>query len=516
MWIATSDVMRFRSLLLLSLPLAAVLVVSPASAQTPPPETFTEEMEVREIGLVVELPESVSRLRELALDAGDLLVSVDGRLQPASRLLPLGSFRSRDDRTDWTVAVYVDEVLAPPDTVFYAALALAKRAERLAGMGEVEVAVAAPGTRVELAPSREPLRIGQVLSDLVARAGRRRDAAAAQASAPDVAALRRQHDRLLTWMSAPRPPGPRVLFLIADGFPVTPEEMRDLETGAVTDASGRAAVILETARMLAAYGWITVPMPFREPTEEERWEPAQTDSDLDRFRIDHQGASRHSSAVPPVSTYPKRPPSPFRWEAAVNLQIRPDLSSLRALVPPTAGELVGMEPLLDPVLDDLEGRWQLWFQAPLRSDGREQPLRVHLRNGTELRTRTWIRSSTPDEVAAARLRTLLLAGRSEPGTLPLRLDRGVSPAGRLDLRLLVDPFQSSGPVAAGPVRVSWAFVVGESEPVVHHEQVAGIAETGEGWSHPLTLEVPAGARRLVVAVDDLARERWSGAVLDLP
>lgn len=510
--------MRLRPRLLLSLPvfpiLAAFLLLTPARAQTRPPETFTEEMEVREIGLVVELPESVSRLRELVLDAGDLLVSVDGRLQPASRLLPLGSFRN--DRTDWSVAIYVDEVLAPPDTVFYAALALAKRAERLADMGDVEVAVAAPGTRIELPPGREPLRIGEVLSNVVAWAGQRRDSSAAsKVPAPDVAALRRQHDRLLTWMSAPRPPGPRVLFLIADGFPVTAEEMRDLEAGVAADTSGRAAVILETARMLAAYGWITVPMPFREPTQEERWEPARPDSDLDRFRVDHQGGSPRSSGVPPVSTFPKHAPSPFRWEAAIDLQIRPELSPLRALVPPTAGELVGIEPLLDPVLDDLAGRWQLWFQAPLRSDGREQPLRVRLRNGTELRTRTWIRSSTPDEVAAARLRTLLLSGRSEPGTLPLQVERREGQANRMDLRLTVAPFQSPGPVASGPVRVSWAFQVGEGEPVIHHEQVAGISEPGQGWSHPLTLEVPAGARRLVVAVDDLARERWSGTVLDL-
>jgi hypothetical protein len=510
------------SRLLLSLLLLSGLLLSPAQAQTPPPETFTEEMEVREIGLVVELPESVSRLREMSLDAGDLLVSVDGRLQPASRLLPLGSFRSdRSERTDWSVAIYVDEVLAPPDTVFYAALALAKRAERLAGMGDVEVAVAAPGTRVELAPSRETLRIGEVLSGVVARAGQRRDSSgASEVPAPDVAALRRQHDRLLTWMSAPRPPGPRVLFLIADGFPVTAEEMRDLEAGSARDTSGRAAVILETARMLAAYGWITVPMPLREPAQEEPWEPAQPDGDLDRFRVDHQGGSPRSSGVPPVTTYPKRAPSPFRWEAAVSLQIRPDLSPLRALVPPTAGELVGIEPLLDPVLDDLAGRWQLWFQAPLRSDGREQPLRVRLRDGTELRTRTWIRSSTPEEIATARLRTLLLSGRSEPGTLPLRVERKAGPGNPLgnplDLRLAVAPFQSSGPVASGPVRVSWAFQIGEGEPVVHHEQVAGISESGQGWSHPLSLEVPAGARRLVVAVDDLARERWSGAVLDLP
>lgn len=499
---------------LLSIPLLLALLAGAAPAQPPPPDTFAEEMEVREIGLIVEMPGSSSLLRELTLDPGDVLVSVDGTSRPASRL-------SSEAPSDWTVAVYVDEVLAPAETVFYAALALSRRAERLAGMGTVEIAVADPGPAAEMAPSREPLRISQALTDLSGRARVRRDGAE-RTLAPDTETLRRQCDRLIAWMSAPRPPGPRVLFLVADGFPVSAEEVQALERGATESSSGRAAILLETARLLASYGWITIPLPLRETREEQAMAPSRPDSDLDRFRVDHQGASEHSSAVPPVIGFHKSPPSKFRWEAAIDLQIQPDLSPLRTLVAATGGKLVGLEALLDPALDNLAGRWQLWFQTPEPNLGQARPLQVRLRNGSTLRTRAWIRSSTPEEVASARVRALLLTavGRTEGslrpgGSLPLRVDRR-SEDGRLVLDLAVPPFESPGPVSAGPVRVSWAFTDEEGEPQVLHEMAPGIAQPGQGWKRTLTFAIPRGARRVAVAVDDLARERWGGAVLQIP
>ena len=499
---------RLAALLALAV-LPAGLILAQGAPQNRPREsrTFSEELEVREVGLIVEIPESFSVVRQLFLDPGDVLVTVDGLLQPATRM-------SGETPPDWSVAVYVDETLAPPDTVFHATLALAKRAEQLVRLGTVEVTVADPGPHPELAPSREALRIRQALSDLAGRAWLRPDNRVKERSAPDAEILRRQCDRLIAWASEPRPPGPRILFLVADGFAVSPEEQKALETGSVAlmepAASGRVAALQETARMLAAYGWITVPLPLRETREAEEMAPADPNPEIDEFRVEHSGANnKHSSGVPPPAVFHRPAASPFRWEAAVALQIEPDLSPLRALAAPTAGKLVGLEALLDPVLDDLAGRWQLWFQAPEPNLGRARPVEVRLRNGRRLRTRAWLRSSTPEEAAAARVRTLLLSAAGHPeGTLPLGITRSVS-EGRLVLGLTVAAFEDSAPIAPGPVRTSWAFA-DEEEPRVHHEMVPGIAHPGQGWSHTLTLAVPPGARRLAVAVDDLARERWSG------
>lgn len=489
-------------------PLFAVLALAlPALvlAQGPPQSpAFTEEMEVREIGLLVEAPQSL--LKQITADPEDVLISVDGVLRPATRMID-------EAAADWNVAIYVDNVLAPPETVFYATLALARRSERLARLGAVEVMVADPGPRLELAPNREAPRLHQALSDLAGRARIRRDGTETIRSDPDAATLRRQCDRLIAWASAPRPPGPRVLFLVADGFAITPEEQKALEADGEVAATGRPAILHETARMLAAYGWITIPLPLRERREAEAMEPARPDSDLDRFRMGSGGGTL-SNGIPPVTQFPKRAPSPFRWEAAITLQIEPDLSPLRALVSSTAGKLVGLDALLDPALDNLTGRWQLWFQAREPNEGRARPVEVRLRDGTPLRTRAWLRSSTPEEAASARVRALLLSatGRQE-GTLPLQIDPKADP-GRLVLRLTVAPFEDAGPVAPGPVRISWAFA-DEQGPQVHHEMAPGIRKPGQGWSHTLTIPIPPGAGRLAVAVDDLARERWSGTVLNL-
>jgi hypothetical protein len=304
---------------------------------------------------------------------------------------------------------------------------------------------------------------------------------------------------------------------VADGFPVSPEEQRALGADGAAAASGRAAILHETARLLAAYGWITVPLPLREAREGEALIPANPQSDLERFRSGHSGGSQRGkrmSGFPPVIDLPRPAPSPFRWDAAIALQIEPSLAPLRALVAPTGGKLVGLDALLDPLLDNLAGRWQLWFQAPELNGGRARAIEVRLRNGTTLRTRTWLRSSTPEEAAAARVRALLLSATGRPeGTLPLQIDRQAD-QGRLALRLTVAPFEGSGPVAPGPVRISWAFA-DEGEPQVHHEIAAGIARPAEGWSHTLQLTIPPGAWRVAVAVDDLARERWSGINLSL-
>ncbi|HKH50086.1 MAG TPA: hypothetical protein VKM72_36000, partial [Thermoanaerobaculia bacterium] len=130
--------------------------------------------------------------------------------------------------------------------------------------------------------------------------------------------------------------------------------------------------------------------------------------------------------------------------------------------------------------------------------------------------RAWLRSSTPEEAAAARVRTLLLSATGrQTGTLPLRIEPSTTD-GRLVLRLTVAPREDSGPVAPGPLRVSWAFAADEGTPQVHHEMAPGIERPGQGWSHTLSLNVPPGIHRLAVAVDDLARERWSGLVVTPP
>jgi hypothetical protein len=401
------------------------------------------------------------------------------------------------DFVPWSAVVWIDEALAEPETVFVATLALARQASRLAQLGSVEVVVASPEPEIEAAATRETRRLEQVLADLAGRARVKRDRAAARprehpgvSSRPDTSTLRHQLDRLLVHLAGRRDPGPRLLFLVADGFTVTPHESRAFETGAADPAAGaRAAVIQDAARLLAAYGWTVVALPLR---REGPGREHQKSSDVDRFRANTRWSDT-SSSVPPIVGSRRPKDSTLDWDGALRALVQTDLSPLRALSDATAGSLVAQDALLPAALDRLAERRHLYYQTQMPVDGQLHAVEVRLRNGSPLRSRRWMRSSTPEGLAEARLR-LLLAGELLPESLPLTVERAAG-----GLELTISPFSSPDPVTPGPVRISLAC-----SGQVRHETAPGIEAPGKGWSHTLAPDCTPTA----VLVEDLARERW--------
>lgn len=452
------------------------------------PESFEDKLFVREVELVFEIPEP-TLLHPLPPEEDDLLVVEDGMVRPVTNA---GSV----EQPAWRSVIWIDEALSGPETVFVATLALAQQSSRLVGMGSVEVVLAGPKPEIEVPATREPLRLRQALSDIAGQARVERDRAATRpeersgvSSRPDSATLRRQLDRLLVHLAGRRDPGPRLLFLVADGFVVTPRESKAFESGTPDAAAGeRAAVIQDAARLLAAYGWTTVALPLRkeEPGEEHR-----SSSDVDRFRVNTGDWGDNNPSVPPVIA--PRPPksSNLNWEGALRALMEPDLSPLRALTDTTAGTLVAQDSLLPAALDRLGDRWHLYYQTQLPADGQLRPVEIRLRNGTPLRSRRWVRSSTPEGLAEARLR-LLMAGERLPETLPLTVERTQG-----GLKLTIAPFTSPGPVVAGPIRISLI-----QDGQVRHETAPGIEAPAKGWTHTI-----AGLADALL-VEDLARERW--------
>ncbi|MEA2561464.1 MAG: hypothetical protein QOH06_2968 [Acidobacteriota bacterium] len=489
--------------------LLPLFVCLAAAAVAQRPETFEDKLFVREVELVFEAPD-LTLLHPFPPDEDDLLVIEDGLARP---VIKAGSVDDPTTRTalrkegfdvaPWNAVVWVDEALAQPETVFVATLALAQQASSLTELGSVEVVVAGPEPEIEVASTRETRRLEQVLADLAGKARVERDRASSRpwehsgvSSRSDTSTLRRQLDRLLVHLAGKRDPGPRLLFLVADGFAVTPHESRVFETGTADPAAGeRAAVIHDAARLLAAYGWVTVALPLRKegPGEEHRGS-----SDVDRFRA-NTGPSSHSSSVPPVMAPGRPKDSNLNWEGALRALIQPDLSPLRALVDTTAGTLVAQDALLPSALEKLGERWHLYYQTQMPMDGQLRPVEVRLRNGTALRSRRWVRSSTPEGLADARLR-LLLSGEHLPESLPLTVEP--APAG---LKLTVAPFSSPDPVTPGPVRISLACA-----GTVQHQIAPGIDAPDKGWSHILATTCPPEA----LLVEDLARERWRAVRLD--
>lgn len=498
-----------------ALALLALVCLAVAGDGTAQRRAFEERVAVREVELVFERPD-LPRLRFGTFGPEDLIVTEDGLVRPVTKVgsiedATVRSWLRREEAIDvppWTAVVWIDRTLAAPETVFLATLSLAQNAEDLARLGPVEVVVADPAIAVVAGATREPRRLEQVLSEVAGEARIERDRAAGSQEAaapppPDAEALRRQLDRLLVHLAGRTAAGPKLLFLVAGGFGVSPTEARAYETGRIAPDSGaRAEEILETSRLLAGYGWVTVVLPMSKGGlgKEDR-----SPSDVDRFRTDTGNWGSTNNSVPPVIP-PKAPrDSRLKWDAILDSAIRLDLSPLRALAGPTGGTLVPREEVLPATLTALGARWHLYYQTQMPLDGRLRPVSVRLRTGATVRTRQWVRSSTPDGIAEARLRRLL-AGEELPGTLPL--DTAVEENG---LRMTVGAFLAPEPAVAGPVRVTVACEASGGPPVFRHELLPGIDAPAQGWSGEVS---PSSCSRpLAVLVEDLARERWQAVRL---
>lgn len=474
--------------------LLAALLAAPGVAQ--PPETFSEQVFVREMELVADLPDV---LQDNGFAPGDFQVLVDGQPREVTRVEPVADAA---DPRPWSVVVYVDEVLASPGTVFYAGLALAEQAAGLTGLGNVEVVTAGSDPVVALPATREARPVDEVLTGLSAKARVERDQGLKR---PDLPAAR-QLEKLVAFLTARRATGPRVLFLVADGFGVTAEESALLEgKSAATPLPGSPiAAFRDTARLLAAYGWVTVPVPLR---KEGLGLPHSTVSDVDRIR-----ASTEGYGMPPVILIPRRSTS-LAYEGVIDVLVEPQTAPLRALARPTTGTVVGYDVQLGPLLDDLSRRWRVWVAAPDTVDGRVLPVEVRIPGRSkDVRAQEWVRSGTPEGVAEARLRNLL-AGEPPAGGLPLEVEVRDAAPSALEIRLAAAPFKAAGPSTPGPVRISYAFAAGDGSVHVRHRLVPAEGVAERGWSHTAREELPAGTRKVAVVVEDLSTETWNGRAL---
>lgn len=476
--------------------LALLLAAWPAVLAAQPPETFSEQVFVREMELIVDLPDV---LQDNGWRPGDFQVLVDGQPREVTRVEPVADAA---DPRPWTVVVYVDEVLASPGTVFYAGLSLAGHASALTGLGDVEVVKAGSDPAVVLPATRETTRVDEVLTDLSGKARVERDQGLKRPALP----ASRQLEKLVAFLTARRVTGPRVLFLVADGIAVTPQESALLEgesAGAPAPGSP-AAAFRETARLLSAYGWVTVAVPLR---KEGLGRGHSTMSDVNRTRMN----SRSPSEPPVILPSPRQ--TPLAYEGVIDILVEPQTAALRALARPTTGTVVGYDVQLGPLVSDLSRRWRIWVAAPDTVDGRVRPVEVRLPGRSkDVRAQEWVRSSTPEGVAEARLRNLL-AGEPPGGGLPLEAAaREVAPSA-LEVRITTAPYKAGSLATPGPVRISYAFAGADETVLIRHELVTAGEVAERGFSHTARVDLPPGTRKVAVAVEDLSTETWNGRML---
>jgi hypothetical protein len=519
-------------------PLGGAAAATPAGTAEAKPESFAEKVLVREIEVVVELPDSLRESRRRSLGPQDFEVLEDGHFRQVVKASAIAA----GEAGPWHLVLYFDRMLADADTVFITANALAQQSVQLTGLGSVDLVIADPQPRLALAESRDPKALEQALVDLAAQAQRQRDAASpgqgaaaararkpgpaetqrqtqaqpgprgrqeaaprrgqATPGAPEPEVVRRQEDRLVSLVAGRPGSGPRALVLVANGF--------DTSSSGDGADSAAAAVAEEPARTLAAYGWITIAAPMR---RQELGIEHREMTDLERIRQSNAGREAPGSTLPPEILPQAAPDSRLKYEGVISLFVEPGSATLNAMVSATAGTVVGYPGQLAAALSGLAKRWDLFYLAPDPADGRPRPVEVRLSPGaTALRAPVWRRSSTTDEVSAARLRQLL-AGGADRGTLALQARPA---ADRRSLQLTVGAFSTGDSFAPGPYRLSLAFAgPGIPRPAVQHRLLAGAGLTEKGWTETLKLDIPPGARRVGVAVEDLAHQIWGATAVDL-
>ena len=242
--------MRSAAVLIL---VAAAATALPAQEPPPPDRTFTDEIDVAESSVVVELPR-LGKVSPSEFEPDDFIVEVDGRRR---RVVGVSALDLKSNPRP--VLVYVDSVLSKPETVRVSAEALARQARPLTALGPVEIVVddgLPGGVEQRLTPSRAPRGVAAAL-EKVAGEGLGRDAYFESENRPaglstyaDV--VRGSADRLLAEAIPRCGDPPCFLFWLSDGFPAVDEE------------GERAADDL--AAGLSSHGWIVVAMALHIPT----------------------------------------------------------------------------------------------------------------------------------------------------------------------------------------------------------------------------------------------------------
>lgn len=344
---------------------AALLLISLTGAagfaQTPP-ETFGEEVVVRETSVVALPPSGGAEVPAAAA----MTVEVAGLAQQVTRVEKV----LEGDRGDWHFVIYLDPRLAGARTRYLTSLALAQRAESLAAMGTVEVLVAEV-TKPALVRTDSWQRIEAAL---LSQALETRHRLARGAEATERPGWDLFSDRLELLLEAleGRGAGPRALFLPSDGL----------------YSMAGSAELQRVARVLAGAGWVVVPMPWTEEPNEssaarlgefESWKQGAEGRDgsanTQRYVIDLGRVVRHLRGAGD---------SP-RSEGG---EMEAQLVALQTLAGPTSGLLAGRDGELRAALSNLARRWRVWFQIAPSGEGVPQALKIEL-DGERLDAPAW-------------------------------------------------------------------------------------------------------------------------------
>lgn len=423
----------------------------------------------------------------------------------------------------WRVVVYVDRILAGTRSVRGAAGLLAAQARELTALGPVEVVIAEPEPRPALLPTRDPAALDEALSRLLltgdgrddlrllrqrfldevgAPTDRPQDQAERleEAIAAEARLAGHQQDVLLEWLADARgQDGPRVLFLVSDGFDVDPrapylnritDEARRSALGAGLPDPGLAERSRELARSAAALGWTVLPMPVGDEKlpELRRWRTQSTQEVPIGVVVTPGRKKEEAPAMPtlPELTDPRAP--------------------LAALAEETGGEVLTTPSATLSAIARLRSRVWVRYEAPTQVDGVLRPVEVRVASAAKTKAGRWSGPAVPDVVAARRAQRLLAEEEDEENlTATATLRQVVDPSGVasrvLELR----------PEVPASQRLTLSFPSGSGSTTT--QRLLSPADLGEDGAWRVPLALPAGVDRIAVVLDDPEGGPWGSRLL---
>lgn len=510
----------------------AALLWLPATlqAQDPPGATFEDDARVTAVGLVVSAT-NVTGAAVPALKPTDLLLKEGETALPVLSVVPVGTAEKAEP---WRVVLYVDRNLADPARLAAAALSLGEQAKNLLALGTLEIWAADSSPEILLSPTRDSELVSTALARLMleveaedelaslrrgvleALAGTSKEKGAsdmpgvqlvAGAVAEEQAIVERSQDALLTW--AAREPGgsPRLLLLVGAGYDLDPAAFYRQKAGASAQGltgPSLAASAQRFAETLAAYGWVVCPLTYTEASAG----PSSTSQQFQQFRNTGLFGNKQQAA-PVVGGTVQLKGRGDRDKPEPPLLLSP-LVPQGLLAAESGGRLVEKVADLPDLLLSLTGRHYIQFQVDRALDGQIRPLNLSAsKSGIRVQGAKWVRSSTPDAVAEARVRRIV-TGEPEMGELALsaRLQGGKSgEASTLVLRLDLTSSQRFS-AERSTLRLTVAAGIEDGPARFTHHLLAGQKLTGALWSHDLPVELSGEEEWLVVLVEDLATGVW--------
>lgn len=488
---------RTTPLALVALLLAGGAPTSPLAAATPPgdkpaqEERFEDQVVVREVEVRFDLS-VLPRFESLGKKGpGDFVLLEDGAARPT-----LG-FEAEPERDGWEIVIWFDDGLADAAARALAARRLAERAARLVAAGPVEVVEAGEAISTAATFGSAP-----GLSDRLLEIAARAEAGPA-AAAIDLERAAARLDRLAVVLAERKGGGDRTLLLPLSSWQIDAQVLDEIGRARSGDeATPRARPLVEAARALAGYGWVTLGVALQPAAPAAPVAPKGSPTD---GTVTVGGAGDEQVSAPlrlPGRQGEAKNATAARLDSAVDLGRIPGAD----LVRPGSGALASHSEQLDELLDRLFARARLVAAAPEAPPGRMLARRVIWAGGDErpLPTVSLSRSSTPPEIAAARLRRALsgaAAGALDPG---LVLDRsGTAP--RVCLAEGVDAGWvrlSSARLESGEARLAIGEPIELRRPAAEGGAVAPAVAACAAW--PAT-----AAGDTVHLVDDLTRESWT-------